>query len=378
MSEATTRAWAASAEALRENMLAYAGMLLDLDIFRERLTVSSSDPYGVDVVVECPHGAVLTIPLVTTSMKEWRRRGPGSPTEMLVRALGRLAMTRVWRKRDTIAPPAGLLMTNGLGKLLVERAGIEPQAFFDATWTPNIHIGEKYSDTADWMGSGTVTPLLARAPAADRKRIVDLPTPLPWMSGYSALDAVFVEAVELDERLALIWKPQDSTGFEIRLPANLLPETLKAAAIGRPFSSYVSHPLLDRLDLEIDGVMAHQKSLRMKVRGGAALWRRVRLKGGNEDRRDLNTEVRALRDGRRHLEKVIAGHLTIPGHRGDVQVPWDLLDDEDIDEFTGKPWLDQPTESFEGISSRRRREERQHDDDDPIIRFDEDDPASYE
>lgn len=378
MSEATTRAYATSAEALRENMLAYAGTLLDLDIFHERV-MASSDPYGVEIMVDCPHGAGLLIPLVTTSMKEWRRRGPGSSTEMLVRALGRLAMTRVWRKRGTIAPPFGLLETNGLGRALVERAGVDPQAFFDATWTPSVHIGDKYSDTLDWMGGGLVTPLLARAPAAERKRVVDLPAPLPWMSGYSSLDAVFVEAVTLDEQLAVLWKPQDSTGFEIRLPANSLPETLKAAAIGRPFSSYVSHPLLDRFDLEIDAVMSHQKSLRMKLRGGLPLWHRTPLKGGNEDRRDLKAEIRALREGRIHLERVIAGHLTIPGRRGDIEVPWEeVLGEEDIDEFAGRPWPNQPADGIEGISSRRRREDAQHDDGDPVIRFDEDDPASYQ
>lgn len=379
MSEATTRAYAASAEALKLNVLAYGGTLLDLDVFTERLVESTEDPYGVDVVIDIRPGLALSFPVVTTSMKEWRRRGPGSPTEMLVRALGRLAMTRVWRRRGTTAPPAGLLETNGLGKLLVERGGVEPQAFFDATWAPSIHIGDKYSDTLDWMGGGTITPLLARAPAAERNRVVDLPAPLPWMSGYSSLDAVFVEAVALDERLAVIWKPQDSTGFEIRLPANSLPETLKAAAIGRPFSSYVSHPLLDKFDLEINVVLSHQKSLRMKLRGGSALWRRVRLKGGNEDRRDLKAEIRALREGRIHLERVIAGHLTIPGCRGDIEVPWEnLFDEDEIDEFTGRPWPSHPEDGIEGISSKRRREDLQHDDGDPIIRFDENDPASYQ
>lgn len=375
MSEATTRAYAAAAEALKLNVLAYGGTLLDLDLFKEQLTESVEDPYGVDIVVEIRPGLEITFPLVTTSMKEWRRRGPGSPTEMLVRALGRLAMMRVWRERGTVAPPAGLLEVNGLGKALIERARVEPQAFFDAIWSP-VRIGDKFTDTADWMGEGAVTPLLARAPAAMR-RARPLPEGLPWLSGYSNLNAVFVEAVALDERLAVLWRPQDGSGFEVRLAPGMMPDTLLAAAPGRPFRQYVSHPLLDRLQLRIVSVRQHQKSLRLKLDGGSTLWRRVRLKGGNEERAELKQEIRMLRDGRRHLEKVIAGHLTLPGQRGDTEVPWDdILDGDEIDEFTGQPWPE-VDRGFEGISGRRYHEERLHDDDDPPIRFDEDDPASY-
>ncbi|MDK2767845.1 MAG: hypothetical protein KYX69_09010 [Sphingomonas sp.] len=375
MSEATTRAYAAAAEALKLNVLAYGGTLLDLDVFKERLTESAEDPYGVDIVVEIRPGLEITFPLVTTSMKEWRRRGPGSPTEMLVRALGRLAMVRVWRSRGTIAPPAGLLEVNGLGKALIERTGVDPQAFFDAVWSP-VRIGDKYTDTADWMSEGAVTPLLSRAPAATRKTR-QLPEGLPWLSGYSNLNTVFVEAVALDERLAVLWRPQDASGFEVRLAPGMMPDTLLAAAPGRPFRQYVSHPLLDRLQLRIVSVRQHQKSLRLKLDGGSTLWRRVRLKGGNEERAELKQEIRMLRDGRRHLEKLIAGHLTLPGQRGDTEVPWDdILDEDEIDEFTGQPGPE-VDHGFEGISGRRYHEERLHNDGDPPIRFDENDPASY-
>jgi len=59
-------------------------------------------------------------------------------------------------------------------------------------------------------------------------------------------------------------------------------------------------------------------------------------------------------------------------------MPWDdSLYEDKFDDFTGEPWAVRPTDDFEGISAQRRREERQHDDGDPIVRFDEDDPASY-
>lgn len=84
MSEPITRAWAAAATALQQNVLAYGAELLGLDPENEKLPAASADPHGVELVLEAPHGAGLIVPLVTTSMKEWRRRGPGSPTEMLV------------------------------------------------------------------------------------------------------------------------------------------------------------------------------------------------------------------------------------------------------------------------------------------------------
>ena len=70
--------------------------------------------------------------------------------------------------------------------------------------------------------------------------------------------------------------------------------------------------------------------------------------------------------------------MTLPGQREDTEVPWDdILDEDEIDEFTGRLWTEL-NQDFEGISSRRHHEERLHDDGDPPIRFDEDDPASYE
>ncbi|MGE9115668.1 hypothetical protein, partial [Escherichia coli] len=117
---------------------------------------------------------------------------------------------------------------------------------------------------ADWMGEGAVTPLLARAPAATR-RTRPLPEGLPWLSGYSNLNTVFVEAAALDDRLAMLWRPQDASGFELRLAPGMMPDTLLAAAPGRPFKQYVSHPLLDRFELRIVSVRQHQKSVRLKL-----------------------------------------------------------------------------------------------------------------
>ena len=371
MSEATTRAYAASAEALTLNMLAYAGDLLGLDPATETLAPHLTEPYRIELTT----GMGAPFPLMTVSLKQWRRRGPGSTTEVMIRALGRLARTRVWRRHGTMAPPFGLLHANALAKAIVQHARVDPQAFFDATWS-SVQMGEKYSDSADWMTTGVPPVLLTRATVAQHPQI-EPPAGLPWLSGYSSFDAVFVEAWSLDERVVLHHRPQDNDRFEIRMPPGL-PHTLVHALIGKPLRALVSHPVLDRFDIVIVGVTHHERSIRFQVRD-EMLWRRDQFRGGSEARREVDRELRAMRTGRRHLEDLIARHLTIPGRKGDVDIPWnrdELFDDDEYDAFADKPWSER--DEFEGIMSRRSRRDARHDDGDPIIRFDEDDPASYE
>lgn len=369
MTNDANRAYEASAEALKQNLLAYTAELLGLDPSVERVFADSDHPYCVRI----DPGIGKSFPLINVSLKEWRRRGPGSTIEVMTRAIARLALARVWRRHKTVAPPYGLLVTNGLGKALVERAGIDPQAYFDATWTP-VEMGDKYADTADWMSAGPAPTLMARAPAVNRPVKV-LPPRLPWMSGYNTEDAVFVETAEFDERLVLHWRPQKSNESELRIPSGY-PLSILNAAMGKPLKTLVSHPLLNRHDLRIDYVYIHQRSARMQLRGGSRLWSRVRLKGGNDARENLREEKRALQIGRRNLEELITRFLTLPARKGDVEVNWEgILLDEEIDSFTGKPWPERQV--FEGISTRRHHEEYRHIDADPIIYFDEDDPEAY-
>lgn len=369
MSEATTRAYAASAEALTQNLLAYGSDLLGLDPQTERLVPHATEPYRVELVT----GIGAPFPLTTVSLKQWRRRGPGSTTEVMIRGLGHLARTRVWRRRGTIAPPYGLLHTSALAKAVVERAKVAPQDFFDATWA-DVAIGEKYSDSADWMSADPPPALLARAAVATHPAI-DLPARLPWLSGYSTLDAVFIDALMLDERVVVHHRPQDGDRFEIRLRPDL-PMVLATAVAGRPLSGVISHPVLDRFAITIIGVTTHQRSIRLLVTGTEP-WTRRQFAGGSDARREVNQEIKSLKSGRRLLEDLIARHLTIPGHKGDIQLPIDadVVFDDDWDEFADRPWP--RCEEFEGIYTKRRARDARHDEGDPAIVFDEDDPASY-
>ena len=370
MSEAMTRAYAASAEALTQNLLAYGGELLGLDPQTESLVLHTTEPHRVELVTSMG----VPFPLTTVSLKQWRRRGPGSTTEVMIRGLGHLARTRVWRRRGTIAPPYGLLHTSALAKAVVERARVAPQDFFDATWT-DVGIGEKYSDSADWMSAAPPPGLLARAAVATHPAI-DLPANLPWLSGYSTLDAVFIDALSLDERIVVHHRPQDGDRFEIRLQPDL-PMVLAAAVTGRPLRSVISHPVLDRFDITITGVTSHQRSIRLLVRGMEP-WNRHQFAGASDARREVNQEIRALKTGRRHLEQLIARHLTIPGRKGDIEVPIDddVIFDDDWDAFADRPWPER--EEFEGVYAKRRARDVSHDEGDPAIVFDEEDPVSYE
>lgn len=371
MSEAKTLAYAASAEALTQNLLAYGGELLGLDPATETLGRHATEPYRVELTT----GLDRPFPLTTVSLKPWRRRGPGSTTEVMVRALGRLARTRVWRRHGTKAPPFGLLKANVMCAVIVQRSRIDPQTFFDAMWSP-VEMGEKYSDSADWMTPGPVPALLARSPAAAHP-LVTPPAGLPWLSGYSTFDAVFVEAWAPDERVVLHHRPQDGDLFEIRTPPGL-PHTLVQGLIGQPVRALVSHPILDAYDMVIDDVNRHEKSVRFKVRNHL-LWNTTQFQGGSEARREVDRELSNMRLGRARLEELIARHMNLPGRTGDVDVPWsrdELFDlDDDYDFFADEPWPER--HEFKGITSKRSARDARHYDGDPIITFDENDPEAY-
>lgn len=371
MSDAKTHAYAASAEALAQNLLAYGAELLGLDPATETLALHSIEPFRVELTT----GLDRPFPLMTVSLKPWRRRGPGSTTEIMVRGLTRLARTRVWRRHGTTAPPFGLLKVNVLLKAIVQRSRVDPQSFFDAVWSP-VEMGEKHADSADWMTPGTAPTLLARSPAATHPVVV-APHGLPWLSGYSTYDAVHVEAWALDDRIVLVHRPQDNDRFELRIPADL-PLALIQGLVGKPLRSLISHPILDEYDMVIDSFVRHEKTIRFRIRNWL-FWNTDEFRGGSEARREVNRELRGMRQGRAKLEELIARHLTIPGATGDVDVPWireDLIDPDDgFDLFADKPWTER--KEFEGIMSKRRTRDTRFDDGDPLITFDEDDPEAY-
>lgn len=349
------RAYAASAEALTLNMLAYAGDILGLQP-HERLFRDKGAPY----LLRLDPGVGETFPLVSVSMEAFRRRGPGSPTEVMVRALGRLALARVWRRCGTVAPPVGTLHVNAIAKALLERQGVDGQAFMDATWRP-VAMFDKYTDTADWRSAGAEPALLARSPLLQHRETT-LPEGLPWMAGYSSGDAVFLEAIELAPEVVVYWRPTRGDEAEIRLPAGL-PQTLVTAAVGRPLRRLVSHPVLDRFPLTIRTAAWHQRTTRITVEG-AAPWKRIRLAGGNEDRAKIAAEVKALKPGRRQLEALIKRMLTIVGSDRDfVNVPWndDFLDEHDVglDIVWGGG-----ERGPQGVADRRAEMERETDDGD--------------
>lgn len=354
--KAATRAYAASAEALVLNLMAYGDEILGLEA-DERLVRDKAAPY----LIRLDAGAGESFPLVSVSMEAFRRRGPGSPTEVMVRALGRLALARVWRRRGTVAPPVGAMNVNAIAKALLENHGVDGQAFMDATWRP-VPIFDKYTDTSDWRSTGTEPALLARSPLLQHRETT-LPQGVPWMAGYSSSDAIFVEAVELAPEVVLYWRPTRGDVAEIRLPAGV-PHTVITAAVGGPLRRLVSHPVLDRFALTIRSAGFHQRTTRIIVEG-AAPWKRAHLAGGNEDRAEVAAELKALRPARRQFEALIKRMLTIVGSDRDfVHVPWNddfELDEEDVG--LNIVWGAQER-TPRGIAERRAEMERGCDDGD--------------
>lgn len=372
MSELHDAAYLASAEALKLNMLAYAGEILGLGQHGERVYADPNKP----LCVRIDPGIGESFPIMDIELKPWRKRGPGSPTEVMTRAIERLARASLWRSMGTKAPPAGIMETGALTKALLEHYDVAPQEFLDATWTP-VQMGDKYSDSADWRDHRQQPDLLARAPAVNYPTRY-MPPELPWTAGYALHDAVFVEIIALSDEVIIIYKPQRSDRCEVRIPSGL-PNSAIIALHRRSLKNLVSHPLLNRFPMVINATRHHQRSLRFEVLGSDP-WRRVRFKGGNEERRLLKEGIRDLSPARRHFERLIAGILTVPGRIGDTEPDWEIPADadeifNDYDTFLGEE-IERP--DFQGVAQRRSEGEWHHDDGDPPIRFDEDDPKSYE
>lgn len=372
MTELHDAAYRASAEALKRNMLAYVPEILRLE-GPERVCEDETNPYCVRI----DPGIGESFPIMNIDMKPWRKRGPGSPTEVMIRSIERLARARLWRRSGTVAPPAGIMVTSAIGKAMLEHHGIEPQAFLDATWRP-VAMGDKYADTHDWRDGRSPPDLLARTPLISHAQR-DLPDAMPWTAGYSAQDAVFIEAIALSPDVIIYWRPPRNDMCEIRLTPGL-PRTTVIALQGQPLRKLVSHPVLNRFELWISTYQFHRRSLRFGISGGGP-WRRMQFRGGKDERRLLKEEISALAPSRRHLEKLITGQLTLPGRTGDVEVEWQLTHDGDAEMEDWDYFLNEPIErdEFPSVSSRRADIDLRRMDDDPVITFDggPDDPTSY-
>lgn len=250
------KSWDASAEALMQNMLAYAPDILNLDPSRESLLFDDSKPY----CLRMDSGLGENFPIIDVPYEKGRKRSPGANITIMVRALKLLTFARIWREKATKAPPADLIYTNRLTKRIIDHYGIKPQDFVDSIWQP-VKIFEKYDDWAEWQSDKPFPKLLKRDPV-EKRAVHTLSEKLPWVSGYTKHTYAMIDTVALSDDAVLKMHVISTRPLELRLSPGM-PATVVESIKGRRVSEVVKHPLLQSQEAWIEDVKVHAKSTRL-------------------------------------------------------------------------------------------------------------------
>lgn len=304
--EIKDRAWAASAEALKQNFLGYAPDILSLAFNGEELFEDLSKAYCLRI----DPGLGNSFPIIDVPVEKGRKRSPGANITIMVRALKLLTFARIWKKKETKAPPSGLIYTNQLTKRIIEHYQVKPQDFVDAIWTP-VKIFERYDDWSEWQSDKPFPPLLKRDLIEKRARLT-VPATLPWVSGYSKHSHAIIDTIALADDAILKMHVISTRPLELRLAPGM-PATIVAAIKGRRVVDVIRHPLLQSRDAVIQDVKVHAKSTRLTILDPNMTWDPVWFRGGNTERLEFRRQMKAMEQQRNQLEAMIRMSLTIPG-----------------------------------------------------------------
>lgn len=304
--EIKEKAWAASAEALKQNLLGYAPDILSLSYNGEELFEDQSKACCLRI----DPGVGGSFPVIDVPFEKGRKRSPGANITIMVRALKLLIFARIWREKATKAPPAGLIYTNRLTKRIIDRYGIKPQDFVDSIWQP-VKIFEKYDDWAEWQSDKPFPKLLKRDPV-EKRAVHTLSEKLPWVSGYTKHTHAIIDTVALSDDAVLKMHVISTRPLELRLSPGM-PATVVESIKGRRVNDVVKHPLLQSQEAWIEDVKVHAKSTRLTIYDPTMGWDRVAMKGGNAERLEFRKRMKDMKAEREQLEAIIRMNLTVPG-----------------------------------------------------------------
>jgi hypothetical protein len=318
-----------AADALRREMIATAPDLLGLDPVLERLTLGKDDHF--QITLDASRGA--PIPFLVVPTDSYRRFGFHEPKMTLEAAVVHLARARVWRKAETRSPPADIALLNPITRAFLDHAGVHPQVFTDATWTPVVV--SSYSPRFEaWRDPRPEPTVLKRWSflSADKAK---LPPGLPWMAGLSMGQGVFATVFALGDDpdcAALVWNHAGETG-EVRVPEQhcLAAPGPKGSAV----RDIISHPVLDTFDLRYDSYEVLSHSVRLQISDRAPFEPRSVVEG-NPLFPQLMEQMAKLWPGYEYLVGRIKHHL------GDV---WHLdRRFEDPAHWVGQPGYEPPSD----------------------------------
>ncbi len=220
----------------------------------------------------------------------------------------------MWRERGGPAPHAALMRTNQLTTMLLHANKTSPQDFIDAVWDP-VDLHEGWSEAHEWQSDLALPDTMKQSPAAQRQ-IRYVPQTLPWVSGVSLHDEVFVDALALHDGAA-IYRLTRFGPTELRLPVGDA-DKIRLPIEGRPIGeiawrgaalSNLEPLLLD--ELRYAGSSSDfKRSLRLMIEGDS-LWQSTYFAGAANDevRAEYNRRIRQLFLKRARIEATIAKHL---------------------------------------------------------------------
>lgn len=221
---------------------------------------------GEELAVGEPLGQVFIrteplplLPLIVASPTLLCRSYPRQ--EVMVRQLVedaflQLAIVRAWRALETEGPPASLLSTNILWNALAKTGSMAPQQLVD-----RIHLaidrGRPWRH-ADHRKAPAPLKSFSLVPADDSEAS---------LTGYLADGHLSITRYSKGS-FSIAPHPAGSGerrqyGIEV---ARTTPETLAAAAVGRPASDVIEHPMITALGGTVAGVRVLRGRTRMRIR----------------------------------------------------------------------------------------------------------------
>ena len=244
-----------------------------------------------------------------------RRQEAGYTLAAIPQAVSTLAMTRVWAKAGTTAPPPELLRASLLARAYIILNGGRQEAV-DALWRGwKADAGRRSDDglTGSWGSAGAGGDLIAGLGVGPCSYLLNLGQ--DSMYGSCRAFALNIR-IWADDSIALVDK---SDVLEVRVNPVHLPDCVLTAAKGRPLADVVDHPMIhaltqaarqmgDEHDLTVVRIEQKVKSTRFHVSkkgtGGGHHYGKAATPAPGESR-DYDEEMQRLQPAMEQLVELV-------------------------------------------------------------------------
>lgn len=277
----------------------------------EHLDVPDRDT--ASLVIRTPTAPDSGLPFLSLPEKDYRKKGPGSAIQQLHRGLRLFVRDRMWRASGRPIPSAAFFKTNRFTTMLLHSFKTLPQDFVDSVWSP-VDVHDGWSEAIEWRSNLAVPEVMRQSPVSQR-RDRHIPYSLPWISGVSLHDEVYLDGLLLPS-LAVLYQEKRGGPTELRLPRNTGEFSVagKGDQLGDMTWRGVRLKDLDPVlgaDLRATGeYLIYERSTRV-VAEGDYLWETTHFAGHEYDqvRARFNEQVRHLFLKRARIEATIVRYL---------------------------------------------------------------------